>query len=215
MKSTLYFLMGPLLAGGLAWLARKRGWLNHAGALASFVLGSLYWWVGGLWASTALIAFFLLGSLAANTNPRSRDRGGRSAVQVLANGLPPVLGMLLCGPAFLLGALAAAAADTLASEIGSRAAFAWRLGRGRVAPGTNAAVSLQGSLALLAGAALLALWSIPAGLPLLPALAAGVFGAALDTLTGPLEERLSWWTNDVNNAVAITAAGLLACWLIA
>jgi len=207
-------LLGPLLAAGLAWLALKRGWLDRKGALAAFGLGSLYWWAGNFWASSALIAFFLLGSLAARANPRSRDRGGRSATQVLANGLPPVLGMLTCGPAFLLGALAAATADTLASEVGGRAPWAWRPGRGRVPPGTNAAVSPPGSLALLAGAALLALWALPARLPFLPVFTAGVFGAVLDTLTGPLEERIGWWSNDVNNAIAVTAAGLLACWLV-
>jgi len=207
-------LLGPLLAAALAWLALRRGWLDRGGALVAFALGSLYWWTGGLWASTALIAFFLLGSLSARANPRTRDRGGRSATQVLANGLPPVLGMLACGPAFLVAGLAAATADTLASEIGGRAPWAWRPGRGRVPPGTNAAVSPPGSLALLASSALLALWALPARLPYLPVFAAGVFGAALDTLTGPLEERIGWWSNDVNNAVAVTAAGLLACWLV-
>ena len=214
MENLAYLSAGPLLAAVLAWLALEKSWLDRAGALAAFVLGSLYWWAGGLWASTALIAFFLLGSLAARANPRSRDRGGRGAGQVLANGLPPVLGALACGPIFLVGALAAATADTLASEIGGRAPWAWRPGRGRVPPGTNAAVSPVGSLALLAGAALLALWAIPARLPFSTAFAAGVFGAVLDTLTGPLEERLGWWNNDVNNAVAITTAGLLACWLV-
>ncbi len=215
MENPAYYFAGSLLAAALAWLVLRRGWLDRGGALAAFVLGSLYWWVGGLWASTALIAFFLLGSLAARANPRSRDRSGRNAAQVLANGLPPVLGMLACGPVFLVGALAAATADTLASEVGGRAHSAWRFGRGRVAPGTNAAVSLPGSLALLLGAALLALWAVPAKQPFLPVFGAGVFGAVFDTLTGPLEERLGWWSNDVNNAAAVTAAGLLACWLAA
>jgi len=214
MENLAFYSIGSLLAASLAWLALRKGWLNGNGALAAFAIGSLYWWVGGLWTSTALITFFLLGSLSSRINPRSRDRGGRSAAQVLANGLPPVLGMLACGPAFLLGALTAATADTLASEIGGRAPWAWRLGRGRVAPGTNAAVSQLGSLALLAGAALLALWALPVGLPFLPVFSAGVFGAFLDTLTGPLEERLSWWNNNVNNTVAVIAAGLLACWLV-
>ena len=90
--------------------------------------------------------------------------------------------------------------------------WAWRPGRGRVPGGTNAAVSLPGTLALVLGAGLMAL--LFGGRHAGAVFAAGVFGAVLDTLTGPLEERLRWWTNDGNNAVATTAAGLLA-WMLA
>ncbi|GEM89769.1 DUF92 domain-containing protein [Oceanithermus desulfurans] len=207
-KLALFYAAGPALGAVLGGLAVALGWLRPRAGLAAMFVGALAWWAGGLGTAAALLLFVALGSLAARGNPRSRDRRGRGPAQVLANGLPAGLGGVLLGPLFFYGAVAAALADTLASELGGRAPWAWRPGRGRVPSGTNAAVSLPGTLALLLGAALVAL---PFGGEHRGAVfAAGVFGAVLDTLTGPLEERLGWWTNDVNNAVATAAAGLLA-----
>lgn len=208
----LFFAAGPLLGGLLGGLSVAAGWLRPGAGLAAALVGTLSWWSGGLATAAALLLFVVLGSLAARFNPRSRDRGGRTAGQVLANGLPAGLGGLLFGPLFFYGAVAAGLADTLASELGARAPWAWRPGWGRVPSGTNAAVSPAGTLALLVGAALVALPF--GGAHRAELFAAGAFGALLDTLTGPLEERFGWWTNDVNNAVATAAAGLLA-WALA
>jgi len=211
LKHVLFYPLGPVLGVLLGGLSIVLGWLRPGAALAAAMVGTLAWWSGGLGTAAALLLFVALGSLAARTNPRSRDRGGRGPLQVLANGLPAGLGGVLLGPVFFYGAVAAALADTLASELGGRVRWAWRPGRGRVPSGTNAAVSLPGTLALVLGAALVAL---PFGGEHRAAVfAAGVFGAVLDTLTGPLEERLNGWTNDVNNAAATAAAGLLA-WML-
>ena len=207
-KQLLFYAAGPVLGAVLGGVTVALGWLRPRAGVAAAVVGALAWWVGGLGTAAALLLFVALGSLAARTNPRSRDRGGRGPLQVLANGLPAGLGGMLLGPVFFYGAMAAALADTLASELGGRVRWAWRPGRGRVPGGTNAAVSLPGTLALLLGAGLLAF--LFGGRHTGAVFAAGVFGAVLDTVTGPLEERLGWWTNDVNNAVATAAAGLLA-----
>ncbi|WP_456414708.1 DUF92 domain-containing protein, partial [Oceanithermus profundus] len=199
-KQLLFYAAGPALGAVLGGVTVALGWLRPRAGLAAALVGALAWWAGGPGTSAALLLFVALGSLAARGNLRSRDRGGRGPLQVLANGLPAGLGGVLLGPVFFYGAVAAALADTLASELGGRTPWAWRPGRGRVPSGTNAAVSLPGTLALVLGAALVAL---PFGGEHRAAVfAAGVLGAVLDTLTGPLEERLGGWTNDVNNAVA-------------
>ena len=211
-KQLLFYAAGPALGAVLGGVAVALGWLRPQAGLAAALVGGLAWWTDGPGSAAALLLFVALGSLAARGNPRSRDRSGRGPMQVLANGLPAGLGGMLLGPAFFYGAIAAALADTLASELGGRAPWAWRPGRGRVPSGTNAAVSLAGTLALVLGAALVALPF--GGAHRAAVFAAGIAGALLDTLTGPLEERLGWWTNDINNAVATIAAGLLA-WILA
>jgi len=190
--------LGLLVAAGFFRL----GWLTAGGALAAGALGGLALAQGGLPAALVLIGFAAAGSAL---GPHER----RNAAQVLANGLAPVLALAF-GPAGFLGGLGAAAADTLATAAGSRAPWAWRPDRGRVPPGTNAAVSPQGSLAALVAALVFAALA-----PLLSAspgavLAGALAGVLTDTLAGlALEEKLAFWTNDLTNAAA-TLAGTAA-----
>ena len=120
----------------------------------------------------ALLVFFGTSTGLSRWRRRAKEalgyeKGGRrDAGQVLANGgvaaacllLPLVVPALDPHRAFglMLGALAAANADTWATEIGSALGaptIDLRTGRA-AAPGTSGAVSLPGTLAALAGAAL-------------------------------------------------------------
>jgi uncharacterized membrane protein len=105
-----------------------------------------------------LVLFFVSSSALSALPPRD-ERGRRGARQVLANGSLAALAAAAPGSAewagiALLGAVAAATADTWATEIGVRYG-----GRPRSiltlrpqSPGTSGAVSPAGTLAALAGA---------------------------------------------------------------
>ncbi len=195
---TLALALGALAGAGLLLL----GWLTPGGAVAAGVLGAAAIRLGGPAPALFLLAFVAAGNLLGR--PQRRTAG-----QVLANGLAPVLGLGL-DPVAFYGGLAAAAADTLAAEVGSRAPWAWRPDRGRVPAGTNAAVSPRGSLALVLAALAVALaarpWA-PAG----AVFAGGVAGAVADTLVGLLlEERLEGWTNDLTNLAGTLTGALVA-----
>ena len=124
-------------------------------------------WAGG----AALVAFFVSSSLVSRLEARGRvlldPKGGRrDTAQVVANGGAAAAG---AGVAALAGqpvlavwvataALAAAAADTWATSLGSRSRAAPRhvlTGRS-VPPGTGGGVSRLGNAAALAGAAITA-----------------------------------------------------------
>ncbi|WP_337868491.1 DUF92 domain-containing protein [Meiothermus sp.] len=206
-------LLALLVAFGVGLLAERLGWLKPRSAWAAALVGGLPLWAGGIPAALAVIFFVVLGSAASRLNPGSRDRRGRSAFQVLANGLPAALGMALGSPTFFLAALASAAADTLATEVGSRSPWAWHPLLGRVQSGTNAAISWPGTIALLGGAWLFAPWAVWLGAPVLAVVAGGVAGATADTLLGLWEDRFAWWSNDLTNLLATTAGGLVA-WVL-
>jgi uncharacterized protein (TIGR00297 family) len=168
-------LQATLLAGLFAVVARRLGWLTFDGALAAWGVGAAVLGLGGAWWAAALVAFFATGTLLTHVG---RDRKaqpehageGRTAGQVLCTGgvgallavmrgsgvVPePVAGALY--PAFL-GSLAAAAADTWATEIGMLSPRLPRLitsGR-QVAPGTSGGITLLGSVAGVAGAVFIA-----------------------------------------------------------
>jgi len=206
--------MNPLLALSIAFgiglLAERMGWLRPGASWAAALVGGLPLWAGGIPAALAVLFFVALGSLASRLNHTSRDRSGRMASQVLANGLPAAVGIALGAPVFFLAALATATADTLATELGSRSRWAWHPLKGRVESGTNAAVSGLGTLALLGGALLFAPWAVWLEAPVVAVVVGGAAGALADTVLGLLEDRLAWWSNDLTNLLATTLGGFFA-----
>lgn len=189
------------LACALALVGRALGWLTVAGAAAAAAVGTAVFAGGGPAAALLLACFFVSGSLLTKLSHARgrRDRldlqtGGRGARQVLANGSWAAIGALLVpgwdgGWPLLVGALAAAQADTWATELG---AF-WPtpphlISTGRqVAPGTSGGITPGGTAGGAAGAAALAALSGVAGLSwtvLAAGLAGGIVGMMLDSLLG-------------------------------
>lgn len=92
-------------------------WLTPGGAAAALLVGAAVWWGLGWAGLVPLFAFLLSGSLLTRlATGRSAARGAR---QVLANGGVTAVAALLGSWVAGVGALAAAAADTWATEIGS------------------------------------------------------------------------------------------------
>ena len=199
-------LVGLGLAAGfgvLAWRARS---LDTSGALAAGILAWLVVAVGGWAWAVPIFGFFVLASALSRLGRRRKagaealaEKGSRrDAGQVVANG--GVAGALLVATVFadgtdllyvgFLGALAAAAADTWATEIGTLVGGATRrLGLGRaVPPGTSGGMSLGGTLGTFAGAASVAALALPFSVlptPVLGAVVAGgVAGSLADTVLG-------------------------------
>lgn len=203
-------VLALLIAFGVGLVAEGLGWLKPRSSWAAALVGGLPLWAGGIVAALAVIFFVALGSIASRLNRKSRDKRGRTAFQVLANGLPAALSIALGSPTFFLGALATAAADTLATEAGSKALWAWHPLKGRVETGTNAAISLLGMVALCVGALLFVPWAVWLQAPVWPVVIGGICGAFADTVLGLLEDHFDWWPNDLTNLLATAIGGWFA-----
>lgn len=206
--------LGLLAAVTTALVARRAGSLSTSGAAAASAVGTAAVAAGWRWGAL-LVLYFVLSSLlshawsdekAGRTAGIVEKGGARDAAQVLANGGVFALccvGMSAAGPGFAsplaaaaAGSLAAAAADTWATEIGTfaggipRAALTFR----PVPPGTSGAVSAAGLAAMLAGAFAIALAARLLGLSLLvgAVTAAGCIGALTDTLLGGSVQERRW-----------------------
>jgi uncharacterized protein (TIGR00297 family) len=142
--------------------------VSRSGAVAGGIVGFLVLASGG-WSSYALLwIFFLLGTAATRLGYRRKaaadlaqaDQGRRGAAHVVANcGVAAALLLLRVPPFAFAAALSAALADTLGTEFGTlfgRAAFS-PLTLRRLPAGTPGAVSWPGTVASLAGAAIIAL----------------------------------------------------------
>lgn len=193
----LSLALGGLVAG-LGW---RRAALSGNGALAATAVGASTFGFGGFSAGLSLIAFFVTGSALSRRKavpgelPSAKGHR-RDAVQVLANGGIAAVALAAsaagwhAGRAAALGALAAAAADTWASEIGVRSPSPPRsIVTGRVVPpGASGGITLLGWGAAAAGALLVgATWAGASGCRpswLGLALTAGLTGSLADSLAG-------------------------------
>lgn len=213
--STPFSLMQLGLGFGLALLISLAAYAAHSlsrsGAAAAVLLGTAVFGFGGLPWAVLLVGFFVSSSLLSRLFRRRKQaveekfsKGSqRDAAQVAANG--GVAGLLALAAVFFpasplpwlaaAGALAAANADTWATELGVLSAVKPRLiTTGKVVEtGTSGGVTLPGSLASLGGAAFIALLAVlfpPAGAGLSPlgvfglVTVGGVLGSAVDSLLG-------------------------------
>jgi len=189
-------------------------WLTRGGAVAALVVGGAAVWGTGWRGLALLLAFFVSGSLL------TRGGGRRNARQVLANGgVAAVAALLGAWPAFA-GALAAAAGDTWATEIGAFSSSPPRLiTNGAPVPrGANGGITLLGTAGGVLGAAIMGglTWMLgPSDLRLAGVVGvAGIAGMLIDSLLGataqgPFEDR--WLDNDaVNLAMTLAGAGIAA-----
>ena len=225
-------LLAPVAMGGLIiLLSRRLRWLTPSGQLAAAVVGLAVALGSGWFGLGLLFVFFVtssaLGRYRAGAKPARTEPEGRRAPQVLANGgVAAALSVLaLAGWAHgaqyaLVGAVAAATADTWATEIGSVGSWpAWSVIDGsRVPAGHSGAVSLPGTAAAVAGAAAIGtVAALLAGTPgwISLGVLAGTAGMFADSLLGAtLEDRLGWIGNDgVNLGCTLVGAGV--AWFLA
>jgi uncharacterized protein (TIGR00297 family) len=216
----------------LALLALLAGGVSRSGAAAGFALGTLIYacldWRGFLLLATFFVvgtAMTKLGYARKAAAGIAQERGGRrgarnalaktsvpAACALFAAATPhPALYTLAFGAAF-----AAAAADTAASEVGK--AFGRRTflvtSLRPVPPGTDGAMSVEGTMAGIAASFGVAAVGIAAGL--LPAAALwllpiAAFGAnLLESILGATLERRGWLDNESVNFLNTFAAALLA-----
>lgn len=207
------WLIGALLAAVISVLAYRARALSGSGAVAASGAGLAAMGAGWSW-GIILVAYFVTASALSRYRGGEKERrmgggrvakhGPRDAVQVLANGGAFVAAALLYwwrpDPLWQvagIGALAASAADTWATEIGSLAPVAPRsiLTMRPVAIGTSGGVTVAGTVAALAGAGFTAAMSLLAAWPPAAATAAlvgGMLGCLFDSVLGASAQARYW-----------------------
>jgi uncharacterized protein (TIGR00297 family) len=230
-------LIGVLVNAALAAAAYAAKTVDLSGVVAGFLLGTAIYglldWRGFL----LLLAFFVLGSACTKFGYAQKkaarlaqEKGGRrSAKHAIANaGVAAACALFAVATDFpvlfalaFAGAFATAAADTASSEIGQV------LGRRTYLPttfqpvprGTEGAVSLEGTLAGIAGSALIAGLGAALGLYSWPGaavvIAAAFLGSMFESVVGAALSKRQLLDNEALNFLntlvgALAAAGLAA-----
>ena len=204
-------LAGFLLAGAIAFVARNVRVLTTGGAVAALLVGTAASIAGWTWAAV-LIVFFVTSSALSRFRHATREarigriveKGNeRDAVQVLANGGVFAVAALLAAAtgesawaAAALGGLAAATADTWATEVGTvtgglpRSVVTFK----PLPAGTSGGVTVPGTLASIAGAAFIAGMSyfIGVGGASTGVFVGGALGSLADSLIGATVQERRW-----------------------
>jgi uncharacterized protein (TIGR00297 family) len=229
-------LIGFALNAVIAAAAYKARSIDVPGALSAIVIGTLIVAGLGLGAFALMMVFFFLGSTMTKVGYSikaargiAQEKGGaRGWRNAWANGGVPALiaGFAAVGPPalrplFMLAyaaAVATATADTCSSEVGKaygRRTFLITTLK-PVPPGTEGAVSLEGTLAAVGGAAAVAAVGLAFGLfsisGALLVTVAGVLGSLAESVMGTIAEKRGWMDNDLLNAwnTAVGAGLVLA-----
>jgi Predicted membrane protein len=228
---TMAFALG--VTAGLGYISYALETASVPGMLTGVLLGLLTVVLGGFGWFAALIAFFSIGGLASKYRYEEKaargvaqeDGGARGTGNVLANsavalvavvGAAAVEQLPVSTEIFALvfaGAVATAMSDTLSSEVGGlfdspRLVTTLR----PVAPGTDGAVSPQGTLAGTAGALLvagIAAVGMPLGDPTVGGLAVaagGILGTVVDSLLGATVEGGRVGNQTVNLLATLSGA---------
>ncbi|NNE42802.1 MAG: DUF92 domain-containing protein, partial [Gemmatimonadetes bacterium] len=217
----------------LAWRARH---VDRSGAVAGFFLSAGLGVFGGWGAFLLFVIFFAMGTAATRFGREIKearrvaqeDGGRRSVRHAVANvGVPALLAVIAAGAdvpfPFLLavaGAIATAAFDTVSSEVGQvvgkRTVLITTLRP--VAVGTEGGISLEGTLAGLAAAVIVAGAAVAGGLVPAPWAAvvvmAAVVGGMFESLLGAWAPTRRAFGNEALNFLN-TAAGAGLCLVIA
>ncbi len=205
-------LLGLALAGAIALVARAGRSLTTSGAIAATIVGTAAVAAGWSW-GVLLICYFVSSTALSRSGRAIKERrtasivakgGERDAVQVFANGAVftgAAIAMLIRPDARWLalgaGSLAAAAADTWATEIGTRYGGEPRsILSGRTVPaGTSGGITVIGSMAALAGAVFVAILAwLMGSTPVIARYVAvgGVAGAVIDSIIGATVQARRW-----------------------
>ena len=230
-----HWLLAVALNAVLISLAQRLPLLTRAGWVHAGILGSLLWGCLGLRGWLAVVIYLALGSLVTRLGFRTKQARGLAEARGGLRGPENVwgsaaTGALLAGaaaltpaaaPLLLVGfaaSFAAKLADTFGSEIGKR----W--GRHTllittlrpVPPGTEGAISLEGTAASLVGSALMAALMLALGLlagsgAWLLVTLVGLVATLIESLIGAsFQQRLGWLSNELVNGLQTAIGALLA-----
>jgi uncharacterized protein (TIGR00297 family) len=203
---------GLALAALISLAARRSRSLTSSGAIAATAVGTIAVAAGWNW-GTLLIIYFAVSTALSRVGRASKERrtasiiakgGARDATQVLANGAMFAAAALVATMrpdvrwiALGAGSLAASAADTWATEIGTlyggtpRSILTWRT----VPVGTSGGISAIGTVAAAAGAVFIGLVVAALGWTSMVArnvMIGGLAGAIVDSLLGATMQSRRW-----------------------
>lgn len=208
-------------------------WLTYDGALAAGIFGAISYGIGNWQVALVVLFFFISASLVSNDVATAEDpfsiKFRRDGRQVWANGFWLCLWIMIWFisdvQAFLIASIAsiaAATADTWATELGSKLRSKTYLVTNfdEISAGTDGGISVRGSLAALMGSAIIAVlfWLLESEISMavvIIIIVSGFLGCFIDSYLGAKLQgsslKIPFLSN--NESGTITVSNNIVNWL--
>ena len=235
MDAITEILLVLFLSAALSTVAVRVKLLTTSGAVTAIIVGLTLGIAGSISWLISVLAFAVIGFMVTKLNLSEKKKKGLQEGKSGERTGKNVLGVALPGCAFALinlysedkyyfilsigfiATIAVAAADTIASELGTKDRNVWMITTfEKVLPGTDGGISVLGTLLSLMGSAIAVLlgWIVIFGLSLdiimIIPLLAGFIGCMLDSLLGATLETEGRITKYFNNMSTGLMGGIIA-----
>jgi len=199
----------------------KKKSLDRDGVIIGNIIGLLFYLVGGFKAFIVIALFFVVADISTRISRKNRSvsHEQRTTGNIIGNSGAAFIALLAGYEIAFFGAIAAALADTLSSEVGLLSKPKPRLitNLKKVKAGTDGGITLVGLIASIAGAAVIGAiyfyWNSNLSLALI-LVVAGFIGSLVDSVFGAAFERKGKLNNtEVNflgSLAGAVSAGIMA-----
>jgi len=196
-------------------VSHKKKLLDKDGLLIANIVGIIIYLLGGLNGFFLIVFFFVAGEIATLIGKKKPSHGTRTTWNILGNSSAAVFALYFASTIGFYGAVSAALADTLSSEIGllsdkkPRLITNWK----EVPHGTDGGITLLGTVAALLGASMVATihlaqfgdWFI-----FFVIIVTGVCGSLADSILGAVFELKHRLDNTQVNFLGSAAGAVIA-----
>jgi len=198
-------------------ISSKKNLLDRDGILIANIVGISIYLLGGLESFFLIVFFFVVGEIATKTgsSQSKAKHGKRTTGNILGNSTAAILALFLFSPYGFYGAVSAALADTLSSEIGllskkkPRLITNWK----EVEHGTDGGITLLGCTAAVLGSSMIALIHLYVfGDPyfFLVLVLCGFLGSLVDSVFGAVLELKHMLNNAEVNFLGSASGAVIA-----
>jgi len=191
--------------------------LNKNGIIFADIVGLLIYFRGGSIAFLVLVVFYITAILATLMSIKGDQKHEkRTSSNILANSAAAIVALFLGQFIAFFGAISAALADTVSSEIGmmSKKKPILITNFKQVEHGTDGGITLLGTSAGIIAAILIAiiyyLTVSPSFTTAIIIAIAGMFGSIIDSLLGAIFERKGQLNNFQVNLIASSSGAIIA-----
>ncbi|MFH1391498.1 MAG: DUF92 domain-containing protein [Candidatus Diapherotrites archaeon] len=213
--TTLNIGITILILATFSFFSYRKKLLNTTGIIIADIIGIIAFIRGGFLAFTTLVVFYIIAEAATKiAREDHKKHEQRTTANIIGNSGAAIIALFLGQGIAFFGAISAALADTVSSEIGmlSKKNPVLITSFKKVEKGTDGGITLLGTIAGIIAAALIGLlfyFTIsPNGA--LAIVIAGILGTIIDSLLGATLERKGILNNTQVNFLASSSGAIIA-----